>query len=105
VADSSITVTTAGIKSSSLNQPMDPGLYWLALKMDTAGTTASQIRSIVGPSPYVPQSGWISTVPGADCAWRTTGLGAGVLPTAAPSGMTSVGSTAGAVPGVGVKIF
>jgi hypothetical protein len=84
--------TTTGMKQSpasgggSLNQPLDPGLYWLVAKIDALGTTASQLRAINGPSPYLPAAAWVAGTPGKAMAWQLTGQSAGVLPGTFPAG-------------------
>ena len=79
--------TTAGVKSlgTTIFGYLVPGLYWIVLKMDSMGTTASQFRSITGPNPYMPNwsaSGGLQT----NIAWKVNSPGAGVLPNFFPSG-------------------
>jgi len=103
--------TTSGLKvspasgSGQLNQPLDPGLYWVALKIDALGTTASTIRAANGPNPYMPVADWVAGTPSKALAWRVTGQAAGALPTTFPAGATAVGTAAGSCPVVGFKIF
>lgn len=98
--------TTTGMKQSptsgagSLNQPLDPGLYWLAFKFDSAGS-GGVIRSILGPSQYVPSGLWTGTTQSTDVAWSVTGQAAGALPTTFPSG----GATVSSAPMIGFKVF
>lgn len=103
--------TTSGLKVSpangagSLNQPLDPGLYWIGFKIDALGTTASQIRAGNGPNPYLPVADWVAGTMSKAMAWRVTGLSAGVLPTTFTTGGTTVGTAAGSCPIIGFKIF
>lgn len=65
----------------------DPGLYWLYIKFATAGT--STLRTMKGPSLWVPQltsGGAGGTTP---CAWFLSGQGTG-----APSTIFGTGATA-----------
>jgi len=89
--------TTSGMKTinSSTNTIGPPGLYWIVLKVDSLGTTASTIQAITGPNKYLPN--WLiagtTTTP---IAWKVTGLSAGAMPATFPAGGTLV-STAPAV--------
>ena len=78
--------TTAGVKTvANLTNWLRPGLYWIVLKVDSLGTTPSQLRTIVGPNPYMP--GWASGGGVASyIGWKLTGVGAGALPTSFPTG-------------------
>lgn len=98
--------TTSGMKNSSatLNQPLDPGLYWIGFKIDALGTTASQLRACNGPNPFMPAADWVAGTPSKAMAWRVTGLSAGVLPTTFTTGGTVVGTAAGSCPIVGFKV-
>jgi hypothetical protein len=79
--------TSAGNGFLSLSFP-DPGLYWLVVKIVTAGTTT--MRTLKGPSLFVPNlttTGAGGTTP---CGWQLTGLGASVLPNNFPTGALAV---------------
>ncbi|MFG3439930.1 SGNH/GDSL hydrolase family protein [Nonomuraea sp. NPDC047897] len=86
------TITTgAGVKMSptsgqgSLNQPLDPGVYWLVLKFTTAGTSHT-FRSLKGPSLLLPNlsaGGQGNITPSG---WKLTGQGTGQLPNTFPAG-------------------
>jgi len=69
--------TTAGVKTQNPPvRPLDPGLYWIVFKVDSLGTTVSQLFTIVGPSPYLPAwqaAGGITSA----MAWKLTGQAAG----------------------------
>lgn len=97
--------TTTGIKASpssgagSLNLPLDPGLYWIAFKLDVAGASSGVMRTAVGPSQFVPAGIWTGTAAPTDVAWLASGLAAGALPTTFPTGA----ATSGAAPLVGFK--
>lgn len=99
------TGTTTGMKQSptsgsgSLNQPLDPGLYWLVFKVETAGT-AGAFRSGNGPVPLVPNNAWTGVGSPVEAGWQVTGQGTGVLPTTFPAG----GSVVGGVPLIAVQV-
>jgi hypothetical protein len=81
------TGTTTGVKAlTALNWTMEPGLFWIILKSETAGVAGS-VRSLLGPTSLMPN--W-STAGGAACpiAWTLTGLAAAVLPNQFPTGAT-----------------
>jgi lysophospholipase L1-like esterase len=66
----------------------DPGLYWLYIKIATAGT--STLRTMKGPSLWVPSlttGGAGGTTP---CAWFLSGQGVGAPSTIFGSGATAV---------------
>lgn len=91
------TGTTTGVKSlTALNWTMEPGLFWIILKSETAGVAGS-VRSILGPTPLMPQ--WL-TAGGASApiGWTITGLAAAVLPNQFPAGATMSTN----VPAVGI---
>jgi hypothetical protein len=92
--------------AGQVNQPLDPGLYWLVIKMDTIVATAPTMRAIQGPCDLLPAGGWVAGTAPADCCWRVTGLSAGALPTTFPAGAATAGTATGAngVPLVGVLI-
>jgi hypothetical protein len=80
---------STGVKTSSTFTTAfvpDPGLYWLALKVDTVGT-AQILRALTGPSPLLPN---VTTtgLPTANgyTGWQATGLATGVLPGSFPTG-------------------
>jgi hypothetical protein len=84
--------TGAGAKLSSttpatngyLNIAPDPGLYWLALKIITAGTTT--FRTIKGPSLFLPNMTGAGLGGVAPCGFKLTGQGATALPGSFPAG-------------------
>ena len=78
--------TTAGVKSlGSISRPVHAGLHWIVFKIDTLGTTASQLRAISGPCKHMPS--WISgggaTSP---MGWKIQTIASGILPSKFPSG-------------------
>lgn len=93
--------TTAGMKTVASGQfwPLRPGLWWLVMKVDVLGTTASQLRAVNGPNRYMPH--WLTTG-GANgpIAWRLTSIAAGAFPNIFASGATLVATA----PMVGVAI-
>ena len=96
--------TTAGVKTvaTEANREFRTGLYWLAIKVDSLGTTASQLRALQGPCPLMPN--WTSAGGAVTpMAWKVTGQAAGALPKQLPSGATLV-STAPAL-GVVLTVF
>jgi hypothetical protein len=87
---------TAG-NNGYLSQMMDPGLYWMVVKIVTAGTC--NLRACKGPSLWVPNltsAGAGGTTP---CGWKLSGQGAGAMAGRFPSGATAVDS----VPMIGIK--
>src|SRR5208337_4023658 len=86
--------TTSGVKN--IGQvffgnpfPAHYGLNWLVFKVDSLGTTASQITSIMGPNKYMPNfnsNAGGGVVPWGPIAWKVTGVGAGALPGLFPTG-------------------
>lgn len=84
--------TGAGVKLSPtsgngvINQFFDPGLYWLMLKVATAGTTT--IRTLSGQSPYLPNMSSAGAGGVTQNGWKLTGQGTG-----APSGRFPTGAT------------
>jgi hypothetical protein len=78
--------TTVGVKNpGAFSKAVYYGLYWLVVKIDSLGTTASQFRTIMGPSRYLPA--WAAAGGAATpICWRLTGVGAGALPSIFPAG-------------------
>jgi hypothetical protein len=75
--------TTPGTNTGYISQALDLGLYWLILKIAAVGSpTAGTLRTIKGPSPYMPVlgAGGVPPASGGSCGWKATGLGAGALP-------------------------
>lgn len=93
-----LTVTNStGVKTSSTfstNFVPDPGLYWLAIKVDTVGT--SQIlRALTGPSPLLPNvSSTGLPVSTGYTGWLATGVASGALPGSFPSGASLMANAA-----------
>jgi hypothetical protein len=89
-----ITLTTgAGVKLSPtsptygyVNSQVDPGLYWVALKIVTAGTTV--FNTVSGPSSFLPTLTTAGANPVSSAsdpargnvAWKLAGQGAGAMP-------------------------
>jgi hypothetical protein len=94
--------TTSGMKTvASFTLPVKPGLYWIGIKVDSLGTTASQIRAFTGPvrdMPPFPATSFATAV----TSWQVTGLSAGALPTIAPSTIALVTSQC-PIPGIVVN--
>jgi hypothetical protein len=94
--------TTSGVKNPpnfgyGSGYSLHPGLYWLVLKVDTMGVTASTLRTITGPNPNMPN--WIAAGGAVTpIAWQVTGVSAGILPNNFPSG----GALVSTAPALGV---
>lgn len=82
---------SAGVKTSpasgtgSISWVVDPGLYWLVLKVTTGGT-GQTYRSLAGPSLQMPNltaTGAASVMPSG---WKLTGQGSTALPGTFPLG-------------------
>jgi hypothetical protein len=83
------TSTTTSGQNGYLLQPLDPGLYWLALKIATAGTSAT-LRTLSGQSPFLPNC---STTGGGNVSvngWKLTGQGATAFSGMFPPSATAV---------------
>lgn len=92
------TIPTAG----SINQPLEPGLYWLVVKFTTVGVTHN-FQTLKGPSLYVPNlstTGAMIAGPVMASGWKHTGQGTTALPGTYPTG----GVLTNNCPYVGVKI-
>jgi hypothetical protein len=89
----------AVVSPGSFGRTVNYGLFWLVLKIDSLGTNASQFRTIIGPSQYMPN--W-ATTGGAltNIAWKVTGLSSGALPTTFPTG----GVVSSSAPCIGVVL-
>lgn len=66
----------------------DPGLYWLVLKVDTAGT-GQVYRALVGQSEQLPNLTSGGSASQLNMGWKLTGQATGVLPGTFPSGATA----------------
>lgn len=95
-AGAKLSPTSAG--NGFLTQAVDPGLYWLVMKVITAGTTT--FRSLKGPSMWLPNltTGGAGGV--SPCAWFLAGQGAGALPNLFTTGATA----ADLAPMIGLKM-
>lgn len=83
--------TTSGIKSIGFfGWNMRPGLYWLVFKVDSLGTTASNVAYINGPNPIMPSVGNGGNTGGNYIGYQLTGQTAGALPQTFPTGGTLV---------------
>lgn len=93
--------TAAGIVASptsgagSLNQPFDPGLYWLVWKQITVGTNQS-IEMVAGPdrTTIMPQLDPTTLATNDSAiAWKLTGQGTGALPARFPLTGATISNT------------
>lgn len=97
--------TGAGVKLSptsgngSISMMFEPGLYWLVLKITTAGTTT--MRTVAGQSPYMPTLSSAGAGGVVNCGWKLSGQGTGAMNTNRfPSGAILVNNA----PYVGLQI-
>lgn len=79
--------------NGSINQYMDPGLYWLAILTVTAGASQTWVQ-LQGPNWVMPQVNGstgapVTTVAAAPNGWKATGVATTALPTTFPSGATA----------------
>jgi hypothetical protein len=97
----SVAIST-GVKTSSTFTSLfipDPGLYWLAMKIDTVGT-GQILRALTGVNhllPNVTSTGL--TLAGGNMGWMASGVGAGAL----PGTFTAGAALAATVPYIGIK--
>ncbi len=99
-AGAKLSTTTSGA-NGYLSAVPDPGLYWLVLKIITAGTTT--FRTCKGPSLWMPN---VSAGAGgvAPCGWKVTGLGATALPGTFPQQALFSATAADNAPMIGLLI-
>jgi hypothetical protein len=94
------TVASALLTVSAVWEP-DPGMYWLALKVMSIGTTAANLRTLIGPcglTSLVSTTGAISG--GQAVGWKLTGQGTtSTMTSLFPTGATPVATA----PYIGLK--
>jgi hypothetical protein len=95
---------SVGVKDSAnmvsgFGMVADPGLYWLAIKCDAAGTGQTW-RLVAGHTLLVPQRIAAATNPALYTGWAITGQGTTALATQFPSGAVP---TAGPAPALMIK--
>jgi len=87
--------------TGSLNQPLDPGLYWLTCKFTTIGVSHT-FRSVAGPSDYMPN---LSTTGAGGSTlysgWSITGQGTTAFPGTFPTGAVLTDPSLM----IGIKVF
>lgn len=91
---SAITPAAPSIRNQNMLYPWppDPGMYWLVLKVDTAGTGQTW-RSYSGTSRFVSQRGSTGLASAiAGCALKLTGQGSAALAGTFPTGAAPTGS-------------
>jgi hypothetical protein len=91
-----LSTTTAGV-NGYLSQAVDPGLYWLVIKIIAAGTAT--LRTMKGPSMWVPNLSSAGAGGVTPCGWKLTGQGAAMMTARFPAGASAVDN----VPMIGVK--
>jgi hypothetical protein len=106
----SVSNSGTGVRTSptsgtgSINHYMDPGLYWLAMKVITVDGSPQTFRSIQGPNfvmPNVQTNGnAYTTTASIPSGFLLTGQGVGSLPNTFPTGAVATASA----PYIGVKI-
>lgn len=78
--------TSIGMKSIGFfGWNIRPSLYWLVLKVDSLGTTASTVSFLNGPNPLMPIVMSGGTTGGNYIGYQVTGLSAGALPQTFPT--------------------
>jgi hypothetical protein len=76
--------TTAGFKATpGFTWPLDFGLYWWVVKLETVGTGLIW-RAVQGPSMWLPEAATAGLTAGT-AAWKIAGQAAGVLPAQFPA--------------------
>jgi hypothetical protein len=82
---------STGVKTSATFSSLfvpDPGLYWLCLKVDTAGT-GQVYRALQGPSNSMPNLSTTGlSVTNGYMGWQLTSQATGVMPKSFPTGAT-----------------
>lgn len=85
--------TTTGVKTSNAGGFVwnpDPGLYWLALKIETVGTAAAFATSaMTGPNPILPtatSTGTYTATSAASLGYQLTGQATGAFASTFPTG-------------------
>lgn len=68
--------TTAGMKTIAKSQVMRAGWYWFTFRVESLGTTASQLRTGIGPQQFGPWGSWVAaggTSPAFPMGYKLTG--------------------------------
>jgi hypothetical protein len=93
---------SAGVKTSSTFTTTlvpDPGLYWLVMKIEAAGT-GQVYRALTGPSPLMPRLSTTGlSVANGYMGWLLTGIATGGLTGSFPTGATLIAQP----PMIGIK--
>lgn len=98
---------SAGLKAQNLlfPWPPDPGLYWLAMKIDAVGT-GQVLRSYSGTSRFISQRGTTGVASAiAGCCLKLTGQATGALPGTFPTGAVAGGGGATTASAPVIQIF
>lgn len=89
------TGTTTGVKTSpaasagSIDKPLDPGVFWLVMKVITLGSPTVVARTVQGPNLLIPNlntSGGPLSATTMPVAYKLTGQGTGAFPSKFVSG-------------------
>ncbi len=104
--------TTTGVKTSpaapgagSIDKPLDPGIFWLCMKVTAIGAPAGSFTTILGHNLLLPNTtstGLPFTGALAYNHYKWTGQGTGALPSKAPTG--GVLQTTTGMPYIGYRI-
>lgn len=79
--------------TGGFNWLSDPGLYWLVIKIETAGT--GQVwQAMTGQSPYLPWTNSTGTTTTLFNCWKLTSQATGVMPNTFPTGAVLTGGAA-----------
>jgi hypothetical protein len=108
---------SAGSGNGSLgNLLVEPGLYWLAMLVVTAGTGSVTFRSLKGPCDFMPNmttggqygttpSVGVTTASGTPVGWKATGVATTAMPTTWPfPNAPTLNVVADYLPALGVKL-
>lgn len=86
------TTATTFLNFTAWTPQIHQGLYWLALKVDVAGT-AALLRTMTGPCQHMPSTLATAGSLLLPCAWKVSGVAAGTFPNTFPTGGVLSGST------------
>lgn len=102
-APGTFTSTTTPATNGYISQSMDPGLYWVVMKIAAIGTGVT-FATVHGPSLWVPNLTTGGASPGTGvnpCAWKLTGQGTAAFSGRFPTGAVAVDNA----PLIGIKVL